>query len=51
VSQSSILFPSERNILMLRAKRHVQENNTRGKIPPWVKVLGRRGKKLYKACI
>jgi hypothetical protein len=29
VSQESILVPSARNILMLRARRHVQEKDTR----------------------
>jgi hypothetical protein len=31
VSRASILFPSARNILMLKARRHVQEKDTRGK--------------------
>jgi hypothetical protein len=31
VSQTSILVPSARNILILRARRHVQEKDTWGK--------------------
>jgi hypothetical protein len=45
-SVTSILFPSARNTLMLRARRHVQEKDTQGKNPPWVKVSSRRGKVL-----
>jgi hypothetical protein len=32
VSQEIILVPNSRNILMLREMRHVQENDTQGKL-------------------
>jgi hypothetical protein len=43
VSRERKLVPSTWNILMLSARRHVQDKDTR-KIPPWVKVSDRKGK-------
>jgi hypothetical protein len=49
-SVTRILVPSTRNILMLRARRHVQERDTRGKF-----LHGSRCQvteaKCYKACV
>jgi hypothetical protein len=41
------LVPTTWNILMLNARRHVQDKDTQ-KIPPCVKVSYHKGKKFYK---
>jgi hypothetical protein len=43
VSRERKLVPSAWNILMLSARRHVQDKDTR-KIPPWVRVSEQKGK-------
>jgi hypothetical protein len=50
MSVTDILVPSERNILILRARGHMLEKDTR-KNPPWVKVSRCRGKVLQGLCI
>jgi hypothetical protein len=50
VSQESILVSSARNTLMLRSRRHVQEEGTQGKFLHGLRCQVAE-EKCYKACV